>query len=151
MTTLPDGFSSVTPYITFDDTNEAIAHYIKALGAQEIMRIPGPGGSVMHAEIQVGNARIMMGNTCPGRDNRSAKTYGGSPVSFYVYVEDIDAAFDKAKEAGMTEKMPIEDMFWGDRIGKLSDPFNVEWTLAQHVRDVSPEEIEEAVKKLVAE
>lgn len=73
MTTIPDGFSSITPYITFDDTNEAIAHYIKALGAQEIMRIPGPDGSVMHAEIQIGNARMMMGNTCPEKDNRSAR------------------------------------------------------------------------------
>lgn len=111
MTTIPDGFSTVTPYITFDDTNEAIAYYSKALGATEIMRIPSPDGSVMYAEIQIGNARIMMGDTCPERDNQSAKTFGGSPVSFYVYVEDIDAAFDKAKEAGMTEKMPIGDMF----------------------------------------
>lgn len=150
MTTIPDGFSSITPYITFDDTNEAIAHYIKALGAQEIMRIPGPDGSVMHAEIQIGNARMMMGNTCPEKDNRSARTFGGSPVSFYIYVEDVAAAFEKAKQAGMTERMPLEDMFWGDRIGKLCDPFDVEWTLAQHVRDISPDEIEEAVKKLVA-
>ncbi|MDH5721898.1 MAG: VOC family protein [Alphaproteobacteria bacterium] len=148
MSKIPEGYTSITPYITFDDTAGAIELYKKALGAEVIMSMPAPDGKIMHAEIKVGNARIMVGSPCPENGGKSAKTLGGSPVSFYVYVEDVQAAFDKAKGEGMTEKKAPEDMFWGDRMGTVSDPFGIDWTIAEHVRDVSPEEIEEAMKKM---
>ncbi len=148
MSTIPEGFTSVTPYVVMDDAGAAIEFYKKALGATEKMRFPTPDGGVMYAEIQVGNSRIMMGNPSPDCGGKSAKSLGGSPVSFYLYVEDIEAAFSKAKDAGMLVKKGIEDMFWGDRMGTLTDPFNVEWTIAQHIRDVSPEEMQEAMKNM---
>ena len=148
MSTIPEGFTSVTPYVVMDDAGAAIEFYKKALGATEKMRFPTPDGGVMYAEIQVGNSRMMMGSPCPEWGGKSAKSLGGSPVSFYLYVEDIEAAFNKAKDAGMSVKKGIEDMFWGDRMGTLTDPFNVDWTIAQHVRDVSPEEMQEAMKNM---
>jgi len=148
MSTIPEGFTSVTPYIVMDDAAAAIKFYEKALGATEKMRLPAPDGSVMYAEIQVGNARMMMGSPCPEWGGKSAKSFGGSPVSFFVYVEDVEAVFKKANSAGMSVKKKVEDMFWGDRMGTLTDPFNIDWTIAQHVRDVSPEEMQEAMKKM---
>lgn len=137
MTKIPEGFHSVTPYIIFDDTAAAIDFYKKALGADEKIRLPAPEGGVMYAELQIGNSSIMMGDPSSQGKEKSAKQLGGSPVSFYVYVKDVEAAFKKAKDAGMAEKKAIEDMFWGDRIGTLTDPFNIEWTLAQHVNKPS--------------
>ena len=131
-----------------DDTSAAIEFYKKALGAEENLRLPTSDGGVMYAEIQVGNARIMMGNPCPDFGGKSAKSFGGSPVSFFVYVDDVKMAFNKAKDAGMSVSKDIEDMFWGDRIGTLTDPFNVDWTIAQHIRDVSPEEMKQAMKNM---
>lgn len=151
MTAIPEGFTSVTPFIVFDDTAAVVEFYKKALGAEEKMILPTPDGGIMYAEIQIGNARLMMGGPCPsskGEPTRSAKSMGGSPISFYVYVKDVETAFNKAKDAGMTEKKGIEDMFWGDRMGTLTDPFDVEWTIAQHVRDVSSEEMEDAMKNM---
>jgi PhnB protein len=148
MSSIPEGFTSVTPYVVMDDTEAAIEFYKKALGATENLRLPTPDGNVMYAEIQVGNARMMMGNPCPEWGGKSAKGLGGSPVSFFVYVEDAEAAFNKAKSAGMSVKKEIEDMFWGDRMGTLTDPFEVDWTIAQHIRDVSPEEMQEAMKNM---
>jgi len=148
MTKIPEGFSSVTPYIVMDDVAAALEFYAGSLGAEEKLRMPGADGKVIYAEMQVGNARIMMGAPDPVHGGQSAKSMGGSPVSFFVYVPDVQAAFDKAKAAGMKEKKAIDDMFWGDRMGTLSDEFNIEWTIAQHIRDVSPEEIAEAMKKM---
>ncbi len=148
MSTIPEGFTSITPYIVMDDAAAAIEFYKKALGATEKLRLPAPDGGVMYAEIQVGNARMMMGQPCPEWGGKSAKSLGGSPVSFYLYVEDLEATFSKAKSAGMSVKKEVEDMFWGDRMGTLTDPFNMDWTIAQHVRDVPPEEIQEAMKKM---
>ncbi len=151
MSTIPEGFTSVTPYIVMDNTVATIEFYKKALGAEEKMCLHTPDGKVMYAEIQVGNARLMIGAPCPesgGELTRSAKSMGGSPISFYVYVEDVEAVFNKAKAAGMTEKKGIENMFWGDRMGTLTDPFAVEWTIAEHVHDVTPEEMEEAMKNM---
>jgi len=148
MSSIPEGFTSVTPYVVMDNTASAIEFYKKALDAEEKMRLPTPDGNVMYAEIQVGNARMMMGNCCPEWGGKSAKGFGGSPVSFFVYVDDVEAAFSKAKNAGMSVKKEIEDMFWGDRMGTLTDPFDMGWTIAQHIRDVSPEEMQEAMKKM---
>lgn len=153
MSTIPDGFTSVTPFITFDDTTKAVAFYKKALGAVEKLTFPGPDGTLMYAEIQIGTARLMMGVPCPETGSEATKPekgLGSSPISFYVYVENVESAIEKAKNAGMKEKKGIEDMFWGDRMGTLTDPFEIEWTIAQHVRDVSPEEMQEAMKKMCA-
>ncbi len=154
MNKIPEGYTSLTPFIVFDDTITAIDFYKKALNAEVNMSIPAPDGTVMYAELQIGSAKLMIGAPCcpteegEGEKTKSAKTLGGSPVSFYVYVEDVQTAFDQANIAGMTEKKGIEDMFWGDRMGTLTDPFGIEWTIAEHVRDVSPAEIEEAMQKM---
>lgn len=148
MAKIPEGYSSITPYITYESSADAIDFYSKALGAKEIMRIPMPNGGVGHAEIQIGNARIMLSDTNEECNTKSAKELGGSPVSFFVYVEDVETAFTKAKKCGMTEQTALEDMFWGDRMGQLVDPYGITWSLAQHIRDVSPEEIEEAMKEM---
>lgn len=150
MSKIPEGYTSVTPYITFDDPAAAIDFYKKAFGAEERMRLPSPDGNVAHAEIKIGNALIMLGAPCPQKSNKSAKTLSGTPVAFCVYVADVEAAFKKAKSAGMTETKPIDDMFWGDRMGTLKDPFGFEWSIAQRVRDVSPVEMQEALKKMAS-
>ena len=136
---IPPGYTTVTPSITFSDTPKAIEFYKKALGATERSRIPGPDGKIMHAEIQVGNSIIMMNDEVMGQ--RSAKSIGGTPISFYLYVEDTDAAFKKALAAGGKEVAPITDMFWGDRMGAFEDPFGIHWTIATRVKEVSRDEM----------
>lgn len=150
MSKIPEGFTTVTPYVVVDDPAAAIEFYGKALGAEERMRFAMPDGTIMYAELQIGSARMMLGAPCPEYGAKSVKEFGGSPVSFYIYVEDIEAAFNKAKDAGMTEKKPIEEMFWGDKMGTLADCSGLEWTIAEHVRDVSPEEMQEAMKNMAA-
>jgi len=136
---IPQGYTTVTPSITLKDTSKAIEFYKNALGATEKMRMPGPDGRIMHAEIQIGNSNIMMNDEVMG--SRSAQTIGGSPVSFYLYVENADTAFQKAISAGGKQIMPVTDMFWGDRMGNFEDPFGHRWTIAMHVKDVTPEEM----------
>jgi uncharacterized glyoxalase superfamily protein PhnB len=136
---VPQGYTTVTPSITVKDAPKVIEFYKKAFGATERMRMPGPDGKIMHAEIQIGNSLIMMNDEVMG--SRSAQTLGGSPVSFYIYVEDADAAFKKAIAAGAKEQYALTNMFWGDRMGSVEDPFGLKWTIAQHIKDVSPEEM----------
>ena len=136
---IPDGFTTVTPSLCLKDCNKAIDFYKKALGAQELMRMPGPDGKIMHAEIKVGNSHIMMNDEIMG--SRSAETLGGSPVGFYLYVEDADTWHKKAIAAGCKEIMPVADMFWGDRMGAVSDPYGYKWNFSTHVKDMTPEEI----------
>jgi PhnB protein len=136
---IPQGYTTVTPSITLNDAAKAIEFYKKALGATERMRMTGPDGKIMHAEIQIGNALIMLNDECFGQ--RSPKSLGSSPASFYLYVEDSDAAFKKALAAGAKELMPLTDMFWGDRTGHFEDPFGYTWNVATHVKDVTPEEM----------
>ena len=138
---VPDGYHTLTPYIVVDGAADAIAFYQKAFGAQEIYRMPGPGGKVMHAEIQIGDSRLMLSDAIPEMGGRSPKSLGGSPASILIYVRDVDAAFARAVGAGATVDMPLMDMFWGDRYGKVKDPFGHLWQLATHVEDVSPEEM----------
>ncbi len=139
ITAVPPGYSTITPSITLKDTPKAIEFYTKALGAVERMRMPGPDGRIVHAEIQIGNSFVMMNDEVMG--TRSAETVGGSPVSFYVYVEDADAAYARAIAAGCTSLAPMTDMFWGDRMGAVEDPYGYRWTLATHVKDVTDEEM----------
>jgi len=146
---IPPGYATATPSITVDDTPKAIEFYKKALGATERMRMAGPDGKIMHAEIQIGNSFIMMNDECMGM--RSAKSIGASPVSFYLYVEDSDAAFKKAISAGGKQIMPISDMFWGDRMGSFEDPFGIHWSLATHVKDLTPEEMKRGQDEFLKE
>ena len=139
---IPQGYTSVTPSITVTDANKAIDFYKKALGATEREKFEGPDRKIMHAEIQIGTSIIMLGDEVMGQ--RSAQSYGGSPASFYVYVEDCDAAFKKALSAGGKQIVPVTDMFWGDRMGAFEDPFGYKWNLATHTKDMSPEEMKKA-------
>ncbi len=144
---IPPGYTTVTPSMTVKDAPKVIEFYKKAFGATERMRMPGPDGKIMHAEIQIGNSIIMMNDEVMG--SRSAQTVGGSPISFYVYVEDADAAFKKAIAAGAKQQYALTDMFWGDRMGTLEDPFGHKWTIAQHVKDVSPEEMKKGQEEFM--
>jgi len=146
---IPPGYTTATPSITLDDAPKAIEFYKKALGATERMRMLGSDGKIMHAEIQIGNSFIMMNDECMGQ--RSAKSIGASPISFYLYVEDADAAFKKAVSAGGKQIMPITDMFWGDRMGSFEDPFGIHWTIATHVKDVTPEEMKRGQEAFMKE
>ena len=148
---IPEGFHSVTPMFMFKDARKAIEFYKRAFGAQERFAMPGPDGKgVMHAELRIGDSIIMMGDENPQEPCKSAETMGGSPVSFYLYVESVDAAFAKAVEAGAKTRMPVEDMFWGDRAGTVQDPFGYSWMLATHIKDLTPQEIEQGAKAAFA-
>ena len=144
---IPDGYSTVTPSITFKDGAKAIEFYKRALGAKERGIARGPDGKIMHAEIQIGNSIIMLNDEVMG--SRSAETQGGSPISFYIYVENVDAAFQKAVSEGGKSTMPVMDMFWGDRMGHFTDPFGYSWTLATHVKDVTPEEMKKGQEEFM--
>jgi PhnB protein len=147
---IPDGYHSVTPYLTFSNASAAIAWYQRAFDAVEEVRMPGPGGSIMHAEIRIGNSRVMLADENPAFGNQSAETLRGSPVGFMFYVEDVDSAFPKALEAGATVKRPIENQFYGDRSGTLTDPFGFQWTIGTHIEDVSGEEMKRRMTKMMS-
>jgi uncharacterized glyoxalase superfamily protein PhnB len=137
-----EGYQTVTAALTVRNGAEAIEFYKKAFGAEEIMRVPGPDGkSLMHAEIRVGNSRIMLGDESPAMGCLAPVTLGGPGGSLYVYVPDVDAAFKRAIAAGAKALMPVTDMFYGDRFGQVEDPSGHRWGLATHVEDVAPEEM----------
>jgi uncharacterized glyoxalase superfamily protein PhnB len=136
---VPEGYSTVTPSLIQRDCSKAIEFYKKALGAVERMRMPGPDGKIMHAELQIGSSIVMMNDEMMG--SKSAESLGGSPISFYLYVENCDSALQKAIAAGGKEKMPAADMFWGDRIAQFEDPYGYRWMLATHTKDLTPDEI----------
>ena len=149
---IPEGFHSVTPMFVFKDARKAIEFYKRAFGAQERFAMPGPDGKgVMHAEVRIGTSIIMMGEENPQQPCKSAETIGGSPVSFYIYLENVDEAFRIALEAGAEARMPVEDMFWGDRVGTVQDPFGYNWTLATHIKDLTPQEIQEGAQAAFAQ
>jgi PhnB protein len=148
---IPKGYHTVTPNVVLSDATKAIDFYKKALGAEEIMRMPGPDGRIMHAEIRIGNSVVMLCDEMPEMGVKSPKSYGGSPVGFYVYVEDVDAAWKRAVDAGAKPVMPLADMFWGDRTGRLEDPFGHTWSLSQHVQDLTPEEMRKGQEAFFAQ
>jgi PhnB protein len=148
---IPDGFHTVTPYLSVKGAAQAIEFYKRAFGAQERCRLPGPDGkSVGHAEIVLGNSILMMADEMPGCGNYSPETLKGSPVNFAVYVEDADAAFKRAVDAGATVTRPLADQFYGDRTGTVKDPFGHQWTLMTHKEDVSPEEMKRRLPEVYA-
>jgi PhnB protein len=148
---IPEGFHTVTPMFMFKDSRKAMEFYARAFGAQELYAMPGPDGKgVMHAELRIGDSIIMMGDEHPQEPCKSAETMGGSPISFYVYVENVDAAFARAIEAGAEARMPVQDMFWGDRVGTVLDPFGYSWMLATHVKDLTTQEIQQGAQDAFA-
>lgn len=140
---IPEGYNSVTPYLVVNDAPTAIEFYKRAFGAEELFRLDGPDGKVMHAEIKIGNSVLMltseMESEKPGMKWQGPMALKGTPVSFMLYVEDVDAAAKKASEAGMQTLMPVENQFYGDRSGTFKDPFGHIWTLATHIEDVPME------------
>ncbi len=139
---IPNGYHSVTPYLIVKGAAEALEFYKKALGAQEVMCMKGPGGKVMHAEIKIGDSFVMLADEFPEMGHRGPQSLGGTSVGLAVYVEDVDAQFDKALAAGGKVKQPVRDQFYGDRSGTLTDPFGHVWTIATHKEDVPPAEME---------
>lgn len=145
---IPDGYYSVTPHLVIDGAAKAIEFYKAAFGAEVLVAMPMPDSDrLMHGEIQIGNSRVMVADEFPEMGPRRSPTaLGESSVTLHLYVEDVDAAIEKAEKAGATVTMPAADMFWGDRYGKVKDPFGHDWGLATHVRDLSPEEMAEAAQ-----
>ena len=145
---IPEGYHSVTPYLCIKGASEAIEFYKSAFDATELLRIPSPDGSIGHAEIQIGDSRIMIPDESPKMDFRSPATIGWTPVHVYIYVEDADRIFAQANAAGATAMMPLEDQFWGDRTGTLVDPFGHRWYVSTHKEDLTEEEIGARAAKL---
>jgi len=137
---VPEGYHTVTPVLTLDDTAKAIDWYKKAFGAEELARSAGPDGKIMHAEIRIGDSRIMMSD--PIMDGKGPQAYGGSPASLWIYVRDCDALYKRAIGAGAKSTMEMGDQFWGDRFGAVSDPFGYRWSFATRKEDLTPAEIE---------
>ena len=147
---VPEGFHTITPSLTLKQSREAIEFYKKAFGAKVLDVFPAPDGhSTMHALIKIGDSLVMMGDEGP--QCKSAETLGSSPITLYVYVPDADAAFKQAVAAGGTATMPVADMFWGDRAGQVRDPFGYSWMIATHIRDLTPEQIQEGAQAFFAQ
>ncbi len=144
---IPDGMRSLTPHLVCAGAAQAIEFYKKAFGAEEMGRVAAPDGSgkLMHAHLRIGDSALMLVDESPEWNSVGPLMLKGSPVTIHHYVTDVDAAFERAVSAGATVRMPVSDMFWGDRYGVLSDPFGHLWALATHVRDVSPEDMAKAM------
>jgi PhnB protein len=145
---IPDGMHTITPHLVCAGAADAIEFYKVAFGAIEMMRLPGPHGKLIHASLRIGDSAVMLVDENPEWGIVGPKSLKGSPVTIHLYVEDVDATFDRAVAAGAKVTMPVEDMFWGDRYGKLEDPFGHHWSLATHIRDMTPDEIQQATKKM---
>ncbi len=142
---IPAGFPTITANITAHDAAKAIDFYKRALGAEEVDRAIAPDGkSVWHCDLRIGTAHLFVNDEMPAMGGKSAKTLGGSPVSMWMYVEDCDAAFKRALDAGAQTVMPVADMFWGDRSGTFVDPYGIRWTVATHKVDMTREEMQKA-------
>jgi len=148
---VPRGYHTVTHALVVDDAAKALEFYVKAFGAKERNRMPGPGGKIWHAELEVGDSVVMLSDEFPGSSLKSPKVLGGTTASVWLYVPDVDAAFARAVKAGAKAVQPPQTMFWGDRFGSVSDPFGHAWSIATHVEDVPPEEMrkrrDEAMKR----
>ena len=145
---IPDGYHSVTPYLIVKSAAQAIDFYKKAFGATELMRFPGPNNTVMHAEIKIGDSPVMLADEPEGGSYRNPLAVGGTPVSLMVYVEDVDKIFNQAVAAGAKSTRAVQDQFYGDRSGNLTDPFGHVWTIGTHKEDVSAEEMQKRMAAL---
>ncbi|MFY9977355.1 MAG: VOC family protein [Candidatus Sulfotelmatobacter sp.] len=147
---IPEGYHTLTPHMTVRDAARAIEFYKQAFGAIEKGVMKGPDGKVMHAELRIGDSVFMLADEFPEFGSLSPQSSGGSGMGLHIYTEDVDSAFDRAVKAGAAVEMPVTEMFWGDRYGKLADPFGHKWSIATHKRDVSMEEMEEAQKAFMS-
>ncbi len=147
---IPEGYHALTPYISVDNAAEAIDFYKRAFGARERVRMDTPDGKIGHAELEIGDSLLMLADPFEQSTARPPKELGGTTAGIFMYVEDVDAAVAQATEAGAAVTMPIEDMFWGDRFGTVTDPFGHVWQIATHKEDLSPEEIAERAKAAMA-
>ncbi len=141
---VPDGMHTVTPHLVCAGAAKAIEFYKKAFGATEIMRLPGKDGKLMHAQVRIGDSSVMLVDENPEWQIQGPTALKGTPVTIHLYVKDADALFEAAVAAGAKALMPVQEMFWGDRYGLVQDPFGHNWSIATHVRDLTPEEIQAA-------
>ncbi len=146
---IPAGYHTATPYLIVNDAAKAIDFYKRGLGATEIMRFDAPGGNIGHAEIKIGDSIIMLADEYPEMGYRSPQSIGGTPVSIYLYVDDVDRLFKQAIGAGAKELRPVKDQFYGDRSGTLSDPFGHVWSIGTHKEDVAPEELQRRMEEMM--
>lgn len=144
---IPEGYHSITPYLVVDGATRAIDFYQRAFGAKKIMQMNGPDGKIAHAELKIGDSILMLADEMPGSDVRTHKSLGGSSVGIFLYVENVDKVFSQAQSAGAKVQSPPADMFWGDRYGKLTDPFGHSWSLATHKENVPPDELEKRARE----
>src|SRR3954452_17218460 len=147
---VPEGYHTLTSYLAVDDAAAAIDYYTRAFGAKELGRMDAPGGKIGHAELEVGDSRVMLSDPFPQSSTKPPKELGGTSASVFMYVEDVDAVVKQAVDAGATITMEVADQFWGDRFGTITDPFGHVWSIATHVEDVPPEEIAERAKAAMA-
>jgi PhnB protein len=147
---VPAGYHTVTPYLIVDGGAKALEYYGKAFLAKEVVRMPGPGGKVMHAEIRIGDSIVMLADEMPEMGAKGPKAFGGSPVTIGLYVPDVDTVVERALKAGGTLKRPVENQFYGDRSGSVTDPFGHCWHVSTHVEDVPPAEMQRRMEKLFA-
>lgn len=145
---IPDGMHSLTPHLVCAGAAEAIEFYKAAFSAVEVHRLPGPGGKLMHAMVRIGDSALMLVDEVPEWGALGPKSLGGSPVTVHLYVTDVDATVAQAVAAGAKVTMPVTDMFWGDRYGMLEDPFGHRWSVATHIKDTTPAEMQEAMAKM---
>jgi PhnB protein len=147
---IPEGYHTATPYLVVDDAARAIEYYVKAFGAKELGRMEAPDGKIGHAELELGDSRIMLSDPFPQASTQPPKQLGGTTASVFMYVENVDAVVKQAVDAGATVTMEVADQFWGDRFGTITDPFGHVWSIATHVEDVPPEEMAERAKAAMA-
>jgi len=147
---IPEGHHTLTPFLTVRNAARAIEFYKQAFGATERGVMKGPDGKVMHAELKIGDSVIMLADEFPEFGSLSPQSIGGSPMGLHIYIENVDAAFDRAVKAGAQVEMPVSDQFWGDRYGKLKDPFGHNWSIATHIKDMSADEMKRSMDDAMA-
>jgi PhnB protein len=147
---IPEGYNTISTYLAVEDAGRAIDWYAQAFGAKEVVRMDAPGGLIGHAELTIGDSRIMLSDPFPQASTRPPRELGGTSASVFMYVEDVDAVVRQAVDAGATVSMEVADQFWGDRFGTITDPFGHVWSIATHVEDLSDEEIAERGREAMA-
>ena len=147
---IPEGYHSVSPALAIDGAAEAIDFYKRAFGAKERFRMPAPDGKIAHAELEIGDSVVMLSDPFPHSTVKPPTALGGTSVGIFVYVKDVDTTFQQAVDAGARVTMPLEDMFWGDRFGTVTDPYGHSWSLATHIEDVPADEMDERAKAAMA-
>ena len=148
---IPEGYHTLTPFLAIENAAEAIAFYERAFGARERYRMPGPDGTIAHAELEIGDSLLMVSDPFPQAGVSPPAQIGGTSVGMYLYVEDVDAWVKRAVDAGATLTVPVDDMFWGDRFGQVTDPYGHIWQVSTHVEDVPADEMEERAAAAMAE